>query len=152
MKQVDGQINPLRHRCYMTSGRVGFISYFDVSDLAVVGGAVYLSTVLAPKLFVSPAPKLLLTLLMLCLAWALNFGIKKRLLPYPDIAEHFVNWWFGGVDFYEPDVDEMTVPLVITREMQVGNAVVGAAHQVRIPRPRSMRRGRVQTETEQAGE
>jgi len=130
----------------MTSGRFGFISYFDFSDIVVIGGTFYLSTLLAAKLFVSPAPKLLFTLLVLGLAWVINFGIKKKLMPYPGIAEHFVNWWFGGVDYYEPDVDEKAVPLVITREMQVGNAVIKAAHQVRTPRPRKARRQRVQAQ------
>ncbi|GMA17221.1 hypothetical protein GCM10025871_35520 [Deinococcus metallilatus] len=138
--------NPLRHPCYMTSGRVGFISYLDMSDLIVIGSAFYVSTLLAAKFFVSPAPKLLFTLIAVVLAWAINFGVKKRLLPYPGIVEHFVNWWFGGVDHYVPDVDEKPIPLVVTREMQVGEAVTKAATTVKIKKPRAVRRKRVQAQ------
>ena len=144
---VRQEKNPLRHRCFMTSGRFGFISYFDFSDLIVIGGTFYLSTILSAKLFVSPPPKLLLTLLMVAVAWVLNFSIKKKLLPYPGIVEHAVNWWFGGVDSYVPDVDEKPVPLLITREMQVGNAVIKAAQSLRPAR--LVRRKRVlQTQQE----
>lgn len=137
----------------MTSGRFGFISYFDISDLIVIGGVFYLSTILAGKLFVSPAPKLLLTLVMVALAWMINFAVKRRLMPYPGIVEHSVNWWFGGVDSYEPDVDERPVPLFITREMQVGHAVIKAAGTVRMQRTkRQVRRRRVRTQAEAGAE
>ena len=134
----------------MTSGRFGFISYFDFSDLIVIGGTFYLSTILSAKLFVSPPPKLLLTLLMVAAAWTINFAVKRKLLPYPGIVEHAVNWWFGGVDSYEPDVDEKPVPLIVTREMQVGNAVIKAAQSLRPVQP--ARRKRVWPQAEQAVE
>lgn len=143
--------NPLRHRCYMTSGRFGFISYFDVSDLIVIGGTFYLSTIISGKLFVSPAPKLFLTLVMVAVAWVVNFAVKRRLMPSPGIVEHAVNWWFSGINQYEPDVDEKPVPLLVTREMQVGHAVVKAANTVRAPKPKqAVRRRRVRTQ-EKAG-
>ncbi|WP_133161874.1 hypothetical protein [Deinococcus koreensis] len=132
---------PLRHRCFMTSGRCGFISYFDFSDVLVIGGTFYLSTMLAAKLFVSPPPKLLLTLGMVALAWTLNFTVKKRLLPSPGIVEHAVNWWFGGIDAYEPDVDHHPVPLLVTRELQVGTAVTTAARALKPGRPVRRKRG-----------
>lgn len=138
---VRQEKNPLRHRCFMTSGRFGFISYFDFSDVIVIGGTFYLSTLLAAKLFVSPPPKLLLTLLMVAAAWIINFAVKKKLLPYPGIVEHAVNWWFGGIDSYTPDVDEKPVPLLITRGMQVGNAVIKAAKSLKPVQP--VRRKRV---------
>ena len=144
---VRQEKNPLRHRCFMTSGRFGFISYFDFSDLIVIGGAFYLSTILSAKLFISPPPKLLLTLLMVAAAWIVNFSIKKKLLPYPGMVEHAVNWWFGGIDAYGPDVDENPVPLLVTREMQVGNAVIKAAQSLKPAR--LVRRKRVlQTQQE----
>ena len=144
---VRQEKNPLRHRCFMTSGRFGFISYFDFSDVIVIGGTFYLSTILAAKFFVSPPPKLLLTLLMVAAAWLINFGVKKRLLPYPGIVEHAVNWWFGGIDSYDPDVDEKPVPLLMTRELQVGNAVIRAAKTVKAAPPVRRKRVRAQ-ETE----
>lgn len=126
----------------MTKGRFGFISYIDLSDLIVLGLTFYFSTLLAAKLFVSPAPKLLLSLVMLVLAWIINFGIKRKLMPYPGIFEHFINWWFSGVDSFDPDVDEKAVPLLITQEMQAGHAVTQAATQVKT-RPTRTRRPRV---------
>lgn len=136
----------------MTKGRFGFISYLDFSDIIVLGAVFYFSTMISAKLFVSPAPKLLLSLVMLVLAWTINFAVKRLLMPYPGLVEHFVNWWFGGVDSYEPDVDERAVPLVITREMQVGNAVIQAATHVRTKRPRQRRarRERVRSTAEKA--
>ena len=137
---ANSESKPLRHRCYMTKGRFGFISYIDFSDLIVLGTVFYLSTTLSSKLFISPAPKLFLGLIMLVLAWAVNFGVKKRLMPYPGLVEHFINWWMGGIDHYEPDVDEKPIPLLITRELEVGNAVTIAATRVRLPKPNVARR------------
>lgn len=143
-KAATSEANPLRHRCYMTSGRFGFISYIDFSDIIVLGAVFYFSTMLSAKLFVSPAPKLLLCLVMLLAAWFINFGVKRLLMPYPGVVEHFVNWWFSGVDSLDPEVDERPVPLLVTRDMQVGHAIGRAAGLVRTqrPKPGSTRRER----------
>ncbi|MDP9766124.1 hypothetical protein [Deinococcus enclensis] len=134
------EVNPLRHRCYMTNGRVGFISFLDLSDIAVVGGAFYLSLALGDKLFASPLPKFGLMILVTVLAYAINFRVKKLLMPYPNVIEHFLNWWFSGIDYYAPDVDRQPVPLVVTRELRMSHAAEHTARKLRSRRAGRTRR------------
>lgn len=116
------QERPLRHACYMTSGRVGFISFLDLSDIVAIGLAFYLSGQIANRVVVNPTLSLLFILACTLAGWFINFAIKKRLYPYPKFMEFFLNWWLNGIDHYVPDVDTRTVPLIVTREMSIGHS------------------------------
>ncbi|QFP78597.1 hypothetical protein [Deinococcus sp. AJ005] len=116
------QDHPLRHPCYLTNARVGFVSFLDLSDLVALGLAFYLSGQIANKVIPNPTMRLLFILLCTVAAWFVNFAIKKRLYPYPKFVEFFLNWWLNGVDYYVPDVDTNTVPLIVTREMTIGHS------------------------------
>ena len=83
----------------MTSGRVGFISYLDTSDVLVMVAAFYLTSKLAHKLTDLAPVRVLLLIGVLTATWFINFALKKRLAPYPRIVEYVFNWWFNGVDF-----------------------------------------------------
>lgn len=121
--EANQENNSLRHDCYMTSGSVGFISYLELSDFLAIGLAFYLSGQIANN-FIQEAPlRLLIIFGSTIAAWFINFGLKRRLHPYPKITEFFFNWWFNGIDYYVPEVDTKTPPLIVTREMTLGHSV-----------------------------
>ncbi len=121
-RQSQENQNPLRHDCPMTSGNVGLISYLDTSDVVALGLAFYLAGQLSPRISPSPTLKIMFIVLACAAAWFINFGIKRRLQPYPRFVEFFTNWWMNGIDFYKPDVDADTPPLIVTKEMELGHA------------------------------
>ena len=137
----------LRHPCWMTKGRVGFISYLDASDIIAVGLAFYLAGQLGQKITTLPPLRLLILVLMTLLAWVINFAIKKRMAPYPKFAEYFVNWWLGGVDYIGADTDTHTLPLIITEDMRIGHSMDRIEQQARRA---TFRRRRVRKSQDQA--
>ena len=132
----------------MTSGRVGFVSYLDASDVMMLLGTLFIAGQLGPRLTSIGPLRLLLMVGMMYAAWLLNFAIKKRLSPYPRVVEYWFNWWFNGDDFFVIDVDPQPVPLVITQDLRAGHAMRAVEKQVeRHNKHRSKhsgRRGRVQ--------
>lgn len=107
----------------MTNGRVGFISFLDLSDFVAIGLTFYLSGQIANKVIPNPTTRLLFIILCTVAAWFVNFAIKKRLYPYPKFVEFFLNWWLNGIDSYVPEIDTNTVPLIVTREMTIGHSL-----------------------------
>ncbi len=122
MSERQPQNNPLRHDCPMTSGSVGLISYLDTSDLVAVGLAFYLAGQLGTRITTAASGRIMLIIAMTTAAWFINFGIKRKLQPYPRFVENFINWWLDGIDGYKPEVDAETPPLLVTRELQLGHA------------------------------
>lgn len=144
-QKQDGD-NPLRHNCYMTRGRVGFISFLDLSDFVAIGLAFYLGGQIANSMIPDPTGSILFIMLCTVAAWFINFGIKRKLNPYPRFVEFFFNWWFNGIDYYVPDVDSETVPLIVTREMSIGHSMKQIEKQTGqelVTRQRRKRRTRV---------
>ncbi|SMB77925.1 hypothetical protein [Deinococcus hopiensis] len=135
--------NPLRHACCMTTGRVGFISYLDASDLIAVGMAFYLAGQIGSRITTLPPLRIGLLIVTVLLAWTINFAIKKRLAPYPKFPEYCFNWWFNGIDYYTADVDPDPVPLIVTKDMVIGHSMPKIEKTVKQTVRQNVRRQRV---------